>query len=219
MTDNMGDLDNQKSFLSPVDWELLTAILEPEDETYPWNPANDQSDAYFQKLAAPLHSDLELMEGLDQQGEGFYHSLDQIWTQVYNSKADRDERPSKSVRTTLNDIFGTFVPSHWLDQIMETAKKTFHDMEHSTSEKIVGCVQSLLPDWDMEDLLVLARPIAYSMRSGQQEKSDVSIHKLIHNLPSRNWTELSEVERAKICLVVADYALKAVSTQAAQNGE
>jgi hypothetical protein len=95
---------------------------------------------------------------------------------------------------------------------MEAAKKTFHDMEHSTIEKIVGCVQSLLPNWDMEDLLVLARPIAYSMRSGQQEKSD-------YNLPNRNWTELSEVERAKICLVVADYALKAISTQAAENGE
>jgi hypothetical protein len=64
----------------------------------------------------------------------------------------------------------------------------------------------------MEDLLVLARPIAYSMRSGQEEKSD-------YNLPNRNWTELSEVERAKICLVVADYALKAISTQAAENGE
>ncbi|BAZ90608.1 hypothetical protein NIES932_21100 [Raphidiopsis curvata NIES-932] len=207
MTDNTGDLD-QKPFLSSVDWELLTAILEPEDETYPWNLASDQADAYFQKLAAPLHSDPLLIESIDQQGENFYNSLDQIWTQVYNSKADRDERP----RTTLNDIFGTFVPSHYLDQIMEAAKKTIHDMEHSTSEKIVGCVQSLLPNWDMEDLLVLARPIAYSMRSGQQEKS-------LHNLPNRNWTELSEIERAKICLVVADYALKAVSTQAAENGE
>ncbi|MBG0744032.1 MAG: hypothetical protein IV298_11190 [Cylindrospermopsis raciborskii KL1] len=208
MTDNTGDLDNQKPFLPSVDWELLTAILEPEDETYPWNLASDQVDAYFQKLAAPLYSDPLLMESLEQQGENFYNSLDQIWNQVYSYKADRDERP----RTTLSDIFGTFVPSHYLDQIMEAAKKTFHDMEHSTIEKIVGCVQSLLPNWDMEDLLVLARPIAYSMRSGQQEKSD-------YNLPNRNWTELSEVERAKICLVVADYALKAISTQAAENGE
>ena len=207
MTDNTGDLD-QKPFLSSVDWELLTAILEPEDETYPWNLASDQADAYFQKLAAPLYSDPLLMESLEQQGENFYNSLDQIWNQVYSSKADRDERP----RTTLSDIFGTFVPSHYLDQIMEAAKKTFHDMEHSTIEKIVGCVQSLLPNWDMEDLLVLARPIAYSMRSDSQEKSD-------HNLSNRNWTELSEIERAKICLVVADYALKAVSTQAAENGE
>ncbi|MGC8451570.1 MAG: hypothetical protein ACL9RN_00900 [Cylindrospermopsis raciborskii] len=208
MTDNTGDLDNQKPFLPSVDWELLTAILEPEDETYPWNLASDQVDAYFQKLAAPLYSDPLLMESLEQQGENFYNSLDQIWNQVYSYKADRDERP----RTTLSDIFGTFVPSHYLDQIMEAAKKTFHDMEHSTIEKIVVCVQSLLPNWDMEDLLVLARPIAYSMRSSQQEKSD-------YNLPNRNWTELSEVERAKICLVVADYALKAISTQAAENGE
>ncbi|MCZ2202520.1 MAG: hypothetical protein O1I87_11335 [Cylindrospermopsis raciborskii PAMP2012] len=205
MTDNTGDLDNQKPFLPSVDWELLTAILEPEDETYPWNLASDQVDAYFQKLAAPLYSDPLLMESLEQQGENFYNSLDQIWSQVYNSKADRDERP----RTTLSDIFGTLVPSHYLDQIMEAAKKTFHNMEHSTIEKIVDCVQSLLPNWDMEDLLVLARPIAYSMRSGQSD----------YNLPNRNWTELSEVERAKICLVVADYALKAVSTQAAENGE
>ncbi|EFA72062.1 hypothetical protein B7O87_12350 [Cylindrospermopsis raciborskii CENA303] len=204
MTNNTGDLDNQKPFLPSVDWELLTAILEPENETYPWNLASDQVDAYFQKLAAPLYSDPLFMESLEQQGENFYNSLDQIWSQVYNSKADRDERP----RTTLSDIFGTFVPSHYLDQIMEAAKKTFHNMEHSTIEKIVDCVRSLLPNWDMEDLLVLARPIAYSMRSGQSD----------YNLPNRNWTELSEVERAKICLVVADYALKAVSTQAAENG-
>ncbi|MFM6201130.1 MAG: hypothetical protein ACKPE1_18665, partial [Dolichospermum sp.] len=58
-----------------------------------------------------------------------------------------------------------------------------------------------------DDLLVLARPFAYSMRSSEPDK----LTSLIRDLENRDWCSLSEIEQAKISLAIANYALEYLS--------
>ena len=80
-------------------------------------------------------------------------------------------------------------------------------LEQSASEKLVECVQALLPSWEVDDLLVLARPFAYAMRSSEPH----TLTSLIRDFEERDWANLSEIEQAKITLAIADYALQHLS--------
>jgi hypothetical protein len=80
-------------------------------------------------------------------------------------------------------------------------------LEQSASEKLVACVQALLPSWEVDDLLVLARPFAYAMRSSEPH----TLTSLIRDFEERDWANLSEIEQAKITLAIADYALQHLS--------
>ena len=91
-------------------------------------------------------------------------------------------------------------------------------LERSPSEKLVECVQSLLPllpNLATVDLLVLARPIAYNIRTKEIDNLDISslsseqkLTPVIELLVQQQWSDLSEVDQAKIGLVMADFALK-----------
>jgi hypothetical protein len=80
-------------------------------------------------------------------------------------------------------------------------------LEKSASEKLVECVQALLPSWEMDDLLVLARPFAYAMRSSEPQ----TLTSIIRDFEHRDWANLSEIEQVKITLAIADYALQHLS--------
>lgn len=70
------------------------------------------------------------------------------------------------------------------------------------------CIQELLPNWAEDDLLVLARPFAYSMRGADTDEF------VLGNVPSQDWTALSEIEKARTGLAIAQYALAQL-----QNGQ
>jgi hypothetical protein len=71
------------------------------------------------------------------------------------------------------------------------------------AEQLMQCVQELLPNWAEDDLLVLARPFAYSMRS-----TDAAvIESMLSNLGCQDWTALAEIEQARASLAIAQYAL------------
>ncbi len=74
--------------------------------------------------------------------------------------------------------------------------------QQSIGEQLVECVQTVLPNWGTEDLLVLARPFAYAMRSSESQNAASALK----NLQNSEWTALSEVEKAKVTLAIASYA-------------
>ena len=69
--------------------------------------------------------------------------------------------------------------------------------------QLVQCVQELLPSWAEDDLLVLARPFAYTMRG----KDTDTIDSVLGNICSQEWKALSEIEQARAGLAIAHYAL------------
>lgn len=194
-----------KDINDTLDLELLETLLTSEDIVYPWNPADLASDAYFDDLEQQFNwqdfSEIELMESANK----FYDNLDEIWGQtVVETENTRNNTVNYLQQALLNSF--SMIPDILLAKIVQTATQVLRG-EKSTSEKLVECVQTLLPNWDRDDLLVLARPFAYSMRSSEPDK----LTSLIRDLENRDWCSLSEIEQAKISLAIANYALEYLS--------
>ncbi|MDB9459784.1 hypothetical protein PN473_15460 [Dolichospermum circinale CS-545/17] len=192
-----------------LDLELLEALLASEDPVYPWNPGDVASEAYFDDLEQQFNwqdfSEIELI----QSANNFYHNLDKIWGQtVVESEFETENIRNNTVNDLQKALSNAFsvIPEVLLTKIAQKATQLLM-VEKSASEKLVECVQTLLPNWDRDDLLVLARPFAYYMRSGEPDK----LTSVIKNLENRDWSNLSEIEQAKISLAIANYALEYLS--------
>jgi hypothetical protein len=207
MTNQINDLNILNIVPSNIDLEFLEALLEPEDATYPWNLADEASEAYFHNLELQFglqeFSDSELITSADN----FYQNLDIIWDQV---TVIEDKNISKNtvnyLQEALQNAFSV-IPGVLLTAIAQKAYEVFM-LEQSASEKLMECVQALLPSWETDDLLVLARPFAYAMRSSEPH----TLTAIIRDFEHRDWANLSEIEQAKITLAIADYALQHLSS-------
>ncbi|MHC5596801.1 MAG: hypothetical protein ACYTXC_12815 [Nostoc sp.] len=204
MANKINGSDTFSSFPSQVELEFLEALLEPEDATYPWNPADEESEAYFQELeqqfGMPDLQDEELM----RRSPDFYSHLDTLWSGIA-STADHNNNPQQAVVLNLQEIlrttFSACVPQELLNAIATKAAEIFA-AHQSIGEQLVECVQTVLPTWGTEDLLVLARPFAYAMRSSESPNAASALS----NLQNSQWTALSEVEKAKVSIAIASYA-------------
>lgn len=191
--------------LSQVELELLEALLQPEDATYPWNPADENSEEYFLQLEEQFGLQDVLAEELTTRSHDFYDHLESLWNSHNNNYNHNTSRSlvaelQENLQTTLT----TCVPKHWLQVIAQTATDVF-DVKQSMADRLVACVQSVLPGWGAEDLMVLARPYAYAMRGNEPQDIATST---INQFGEREWTDLSDIEQARVSLAVAYYALQ-----------
>lgn len=172
--------------------ELLAALLESEDTSYPWNLAeSDACEAYFAQIEEvdQIWSEAELKS----RSQSFYAQLNQLWSNV-TSANQPDWQLSQ---------FADYLPPAWLTAIAHKAKQiSSHKL---LADQLVECVQQLLPNWAEEDLFVLARPFAYAMRGTQTQIEEV----VLNNIHDRDWTSLSEIEQARVSLAIAYLALQA----------
>lgn len=206
MIKQINNSDTFTSLPSQVELDFLAALLEVEDASYPWNPADRESEAYFCGLEQQfLNDDLWEEEELTKRSQDFYSQLDTLWSEV-SMNSDSHINISQSVLTNLQDTlqaaFASVVPQSWLNMIAHKATEIFTSQQ-SIGEQLIQCVQDVLPTWGAEDLLVLARPYAYAMRSGESQNPQAVMSKF----GNREWTALSEVEQAKISLAISYYAL------------
>ena len=206
MKNHINDLNILDIAPSDVDLEFIEALLEPEDAAYPWNLADESTDAYFHNLelqfGLPDFSDAELITS----SENFYQNLDIIWDQV---AVIENHNISKNTVNYLQEVLHnafSVIPEVILTAIAQKAAEV-SILEQSASDKLIECVQALLPSWEVDDLLVLARPFAYAMRSNKPQ----TLTSVIRDFEGRDWANLSEIEQAKITLAIADYALQHLS--------
>ena len=82
----------------------------------------------------------------------------------------------------------------------------------SIGDKIVQCVQDVLPNWAADDLFVLARPLAYSMRSREDNGTEL----VFNRLSNHEWINLSEIEQAKVSVALAYYAISQLNQTSTQ---
>ncbi|HLP89463.1 MAG TPA: hypothetical protein VK184_12835 [Nostocaceae cyanobacterium] len=196
MIDQIKSSDTIQALPSTVDLDLLATLLEPEDASYPWNPADEQAESYFYQLEEQFtFGDLQA-EDWTNKANSFYNQLDALWLQVSSLPI------TNNLQHTLHQAFAAFIPSGLLNSIADRASELFK-LEQSAGEKLANCIQSLLPNWEIDDLLVLARPYAYSMRGGEGE-----IENIISSLSEREWSSLSAIEQAKFSLAIANYAFQ-----------
>jgi hypothetical protein len=177
--------DQQQDLRHPMQPQPMPpAVNIPENAAsklvYPWNPTTDASNQFFNAVDNDDLLNSFTASELDEKATTFFNGLDQLWGQ--------------SLQTTLARKFAT-VPAAMLAQIATQATqiaKTSSDL----LDQLTTCVQSVLPEWALEDLQVLARPMAYAMRGDSAEPA------------TKDWAELSATEQAKLTLTIAHYALK-----------
>ncbi|WP_254175041.1 hypothetical protein [Planktothrix pseudagardhii] len=178
-----------------AEWDLLNCLFLNESP-YPWNPPMEV-EAYLLKQEAPdflveAFTDAELAES----SQRFIGQINQLWL-------------ATSLQTSLLQRFAEQIPHELLHRLVQVTTQITQQVSSqslSLADQLVYCVQELLPQWSEEDLQVLARPFAYAMRGGKLEEMEVGSE----IVGSVCWSELSEIEQARTCFVIARYALSEI---------
>ncbi len=186
---------------------LLQTLLWDEEQIYPWNHLAEESASYWGHLdelmatEAPEWGDPpapSLRERLDQGCHQFYQSLNSIWESF--SPAPTTVEP---LCAWLINQFGTIVPSTVLEQI-GTALSALRSSSAAVADQLIASVQPSLSHWDVEDLLVVARPFAYAMRGAEEQ---AALDWVLKNATAVDWDNCSDLERARLTLAIARYAI------------
>lgn len=196
------------SFHSQAEQDLLQVLLqEDEKDVYYWNPTERDSDSYFAQLEKSFQLDDWIEEEVEQKAHSFFNQLDGIWSvDVPVAKED--------IFAILRQKFAHRVPSAWLEAISHQAYqlKFGQDLAYSQmnlADRLVRCVQELLPNWPEGDLYLFSRPLAFAMRGTETAAVD-SMIATIRELP---FSDLSEMEQARLGLAIARYALAELDRQ------
>jgi hypothetical protein len=175
----------------------MSALLHT-DTTYPWSPAEPDSDAFFETLEQEFQGLDASQQSVTGQANRFFAALDQLWANA---------QPSHALQALLAQRFAMQVPQTILATIAQKMEQSV-SAGLSVADRLVDCVQEILPQWSADDLYVFARPLAVAMRS--PEAVDATL-KMVRPL---NWSELSDTEQARLSLAIAYYALAGLNTDA-----
>jgi hypothetical protein len=175
-------LDSQ----TQAEMELLAVVVET-DTAYPWNPAGLESESYWNALEQEFDlSDVLSDSNIAEKSQVLFAQLDRVWTVT-------------DLQKSLCQKF-EILPQDLLASISRSVQNAVVKYQ-SLADRMVQCALDVLPQWAEEDLQVLARPLAYAMR----EVDGNAVESVMAS--GRPWTELSEIERARVSLVVARYAI------------
>ncbi|WP_144052162.1 hypothetical protein [Gloeocapsa sp. PCC 73106] len=164
-------------------WQKLVT----ETETYPWNP--ETADSYYEQIEteSPL-TDYLCSEMSNQRSQDFFSQIEKLYAP---NILDR-------VTQVLVTQFGNLVPMSWLEAIAQRLP----DIPIQTAlslDELINCVKPLLCNWCVEDLELFARPIVFDLRCRNLNPPP---------LPTKNWPELSEIEKARLTVIIAEIALE-----------
>ena len=185
---------------SEVELDLLSAIV-MDDIAYPWNPEAPESEAYFNSIEQELPlSDLFNDVEMTSACQNFYSQTEKLW-------------PIIETQNALYKKFAGLAPKNLLNKLGKIAINVVDQVNRlgstlSLSDQLVHCVSEVLPGWDLEDLEVMARPLAYSMRGDR----DDAVENTLATMQPVDWYDLSEVEQARLSLAIALYAISQVSS-------
>lgn len=177
-----------KNSKSQAQAELVEAFLQQDEALYPWNPIEPAAEAYFADLELEFHLDEWAEEEINQRSQALFAQIDECWNQVPLAR--------RALQESLFEQFAARVPKAWLEAIANQAQ-TVVSTNLSLANQLVQCVHPLLQNWAEDDLLLFARPVAYAMRGTQPEAEKPS-----------DWSELSEIDKARLSLEIAHYALQ-----------
>jgi hypothetical protein len=195
--------ENREDALSSVQGELLEALLQPQEDVYPWNPAEPEAEEYFiERERGFFLSDWQQEQEVTRASQALFNQLHQCWASPMLSATE-------TLKGSLSQQFEGFVPQEWLEAIANKARQVFSS-NLSLADQLVLCVKPLLQNWAEEDLLVLARPWAYAMR-GNSALPGESMPGIVDPV---EWTKLSQMEQVRLSLAVAHSALVQLKTSA-----
>lgn len=198
---------------SLTELELLEALLAPNDAAYPWNPTDPESEAYFMEQEQQFLLEDWWEEEIADRTSKFFSQIEQIWRETTLASEATSVTDVNHLQANLYQQFAAYMPQDWLQAIAHKAYQVLNTQK-SMADQLVQCVQELLPNWAEDDLLVLARPFAYNMRSADK----AAIESMLVNVRSCEWTALSEIEQVRVSLAITRYALAQLQNQGRDQG-
>lgn len=177
--------------------DLLHHVLDAR-VSYPWNPQDPDSQALLAEGEAGWN-EAETAEAIAVGWQTLSTQLDSLWASA---------GASDGVLAALAQRFSARMPVDLLQQIARQAAAVAASGQ-PMMEQLIACTREVLSGWDVEDLEVLARPLAYSLRDGEGEILDLHLK----SVRQTDWSSLSEIEQARLSLAIASFALQ--QTQAA----
>lgn len=202
-----GYSEYSQSLQERAEKELVQAIWPLKDVTYPWNPLSPESEDFLADIEQEFTLEDWSEAEIGARSQAFFSSLDELWpTQVPDTIIGR-------LRESLSSRFAYRVPEDWLNAIATKASELMGELSDpapaiSLMDRMVHCVQELLPGWAEDDLQVLARPLAFAMRGVGTEAVDLALGAV----RPLDWTELSDLERARLSLACARIAIAELET-------
>lgn len=173
---------------------------------YPWNPADPQTEAFFTDSDIPSIFDGWQDEEIAHRSQSFFDRLGQVWAPA-------------TLQSLLAERFSARIPQSLLAAIAQQAQAALSNTQKALntslsvadqlSEQLVQCVQAITPTLATEDLYVLARPLAYQMRNGGLQDA---IDSTLSQVPQTEWEQLSEMQRARLSLAIARFAINELQT-------
>ncbi len=132
------------------------------------------------------------------RSRSFFNTIDRLWA-------------VPTLQTSLVERFAARIPHNWLMKIADQAQQVLAETTQVVSEQstlladqLVQCVREIAPNLAEEDFYVLARPLAVQMRDGGVMNT---IDTTIAQVPQLEWERLSDVQRARLSLAIARYAI------------
>lgn len=186
----------QSQDLTPVVELEMQALLQLDESPYPWSAMDPASAAYFDAMEQDFSWDDWSSDEVATRSSAFFSQVNALWPAATTKAAD-------TLAKSLSQRFAARLPQAMLDAIAQQASRVF-DANVDLADRLVACVQDVLPAWGEEDLQVMARPLAYAMRGTSKEEA---IDQALASVQSDNWQSLSEIDRARLSLVVARYAI------------
>ncbi|MBD1918390.1 MULTISPECIES: hypothetical protein [Cyanophyceae] len=185
--------------------DLLASILNPETG-YPWQPLAPEAEAYL----ASLETEFEVLDG-GETNAAIAAGWQVLSAQMATQMGDPESQPT--VNPVLEQLrqFQSRVPSELLHRLASSATALARSGQ-PLIEQLVQCVDDILPGWNADDLAVLARPLAYSLRDGRGEILELNLRAI----PATDWDSLSSLEQARLTLTVASVALKVAQSEGSE---
>ena len=174
----------------------LLSHLVSTDPADPWDPTDPGAKVYWQGLDEPLVT----------LGHSIEPTLAAGWAALAGQLAHRWQvsQPQAAAPdpVILAGPWGDCLPTDLLQTLVATANGLVNRGE-SRLEQLVNCVSAILPTWDRQDLAVLARPLAYSLRDGQAPDLNTSL-----GISDQPWEQRSPLQQARLSLAVAAQVLQ-----------
>ncbi|AFY96281.1 hypothetical protein [Chamaesiphon minutus] len=183
-----------RDHISVAEAELMDCLLSSSTVNYPWNPADPETAEYYTRSDNDFSLDDWSDAEIGQKSQSFFASIQSCWGTV-------SEEARVNPLAALTSKFGARVPQQWLAQIAANVSNLAPAGNLEPVEQLVQSVRGLLSNWEVDDLLVMARPYAYAMRCNPGVDDPDNIVRPLE------WAELSELERAKLTILVAQYAI------------
>ena len=163
--------------------DLLSHLVSAEP-AYPWDVTDPGIELYWQRLDESLESlapDSPMEATIKAGWSHLASQLDRRWQALPIAQP-----------LDLGMPWGDQLPGDLLETLVATARGLVHQGQ-SRLDQLVSCVSAILPDWDPQDLAILARPLAYSLRDGQNLDLKTSFE-----IPNQPWAQRSPVEQARL---------------------